>query len=130
VELLLRRKREGKPIVASVPYLEHLRDWPDYRRKTLDYRPIGCPVCHAGRLFCNVDVDGRVYPCNPLMREIPALNFLETGFPAAFAATAEHSCQACFSCCNEFNLMSSVNGSTIANWFRYTVVRSLSHRRR
>lgn len=125
---LIAEKLKGRPVVASLPYLEHLRNWRDYAKKNLEYRPLTAPICHAGKRFCNVDVDGYVYPCNPLMREVPALNFLDVGFAQAFAHTSRHSCQACISCSNEFNLMSSVNMRTIYNWFRYTVNRSaLNH---
>lgn len=116
-------KKKGYPVVNSTAYLRHLYNWADYSRPTRkgDHKP-NEPECLAGRLFCNVDVDGRVYPCNALMKEVAAKNFLDVGFRAAFDACDDDGCRACMSCLNEFNLLLGGNFGAMVNWMRYTLL--------
>jgi MoaA/NifB/PqqE/SkfB family radical SAM enzyme len=112
---LLEQKGRGAPIACSRKYLEYLLGWPSY----------GVPKsttpsalkCWAGRLFCNVDVDGSVYPCSLLIDEIPAMNALEVGFKQAFDATEGFACRACDAACyTEYNYLYSLDISTIMDW--------------
>ncbi len=112
---LLEQKRRGAPIACSRRYLEYLLAWPSYRVPKTD-EPCGLR-CWAGRLFCNVDVDGSVYPCSLLIDEMPALNALEVGFKRAFDATKNYDCRACDAACyTEYNYLYSLDVSTIFDW--------------
>ncbi len=119
IRLLIERKRQGAPIVSSFAYLEHLLGWADYRR-CQSAEPKG-PRCHAGRLFCNVDTDGSVYPCSRMIDRMPARNFLDGGFRQAFAAMGETGCRSCIaSSLVEYNFVHSMNAGVIWNWLKHT----------
>lgn len=118
IELILKRKREGLPVVSSVPYLEYLLRWEDYRIFTTKTEK-GLK-CWAGKLYCNVDTDGSVYPCSGTIGTMPAKNFLESGFKAAYDFMPESDCKACIaSCFNEYNFMHALNARVIWNWMKY-----------
>ena len=65
----------------------------------------GLLPCRMGQLMCFVDSDGKVYPCGQLIGSFPALNFLETGFRAAWENLARNkNCLTCYCpCFIEFN---------------------------
>jgi pyrroloquinoline quinone biosynthesis protein E len=116
---LIKRKREGYPIVSSYQYLNSLLKWEDYRQY-VSAKKQGL-TCWAGRLYCNVDTDGSVYPCSGTIGTMPAKNFLEVGFGRAFAAIGEPECKSCIaSCFTEYNYMHSFQLGVIWNWMRYT----------
>ncbi len=116
---LIRRKREGYPIVSSYRYLEYILKWEDYRQYVSpDDKGL---TCWAGRLYCNVDTDGSVYPCSGTIGTMPAKNFLDVGFKAAFDAIGAPACKSCIaSCFTEYNYMHSFQLDVIWNWLRYT----------
>ena len=97
---LIRYKQEGAPIYESLPYLEHLyRFWPETGTKNLR--------CYAGRLFCAIDPEGYLFPCQPAVpagrqggdvRGAP--NFLKVGLLEAFGRLKTPDCQSCF--CDSF----------------------------
>jgi hypothetical protein len=74
-------------------------------------------------MFCNIDADGRVYPCSLLIGEYPgALNALEVGFAKAFRATRELPCQACTaSCYPEYNYLYGLYPSVAMDWHRSVI---------
>jgi len=116
---LIRRKRQGYPIVSSYRYLNYILAWDDYARSASPQRR-GL-TCWAGKLYCNVDTDGSVYPCSGTIGTMPAKNFLEVGFRAAFDAIGEPACKSCIaSCFTEYNYMHSFQLGVIWNWLRYT----------
>jgi hypothetical protein len=115
----LQRKREGYPIVSSYHYLHHILKWGDYRSYVSSERK-GL-TCWAGKLYCNVDTDGSVYPCSGTIGMMPALNFLESGFKQAFDRIGEPECRSCIaSCFTEYNFIHSFQLTVIWNWIRYT----------
>lgn len=126
---LLKRKREGYPIVSSYQYLNNLLRWGDYRNYVSPQKK--GVTCWAGKLYCNVDTDGSVYPCSGTIGMMPAKNFLETGFKAAFDGIAEPACKSCIaSCFTEYNYMHSFQLGVIWNWLNYTKKRSIPTRER
>jgi pyrroloquinoline quinone biosynthesis protein E len=118
ISYLIARKKEGAPIASSVKFLEYLHAWPDFadnRRRQL----AGAPACVAGDLYCNVDVDGRLYPCSLFIDEIDAPNVRDKGFESAFKALKPHDCGACAATCfTEYNLLFGLDWSTGWNWVR------------
>ena len=118
VRHLIRRKAEGAPIASSMKYLRYLARWPDYGRpRSSDRRDH--PVCMAGRLYCNVDVDGTLYPCSLLVDEGEAPNARRDGFAAAFRAMPDPHCRACMaSCFTEYNLLYTLDWQTCWSWVK------------
>lgn len=57
---LAERKRAGRPIASSLPYLEYLSGWADFSVSAL-YDPT--QNCAAGRGFLYIDPLGIAYPC-------------------------------------------------------------------
>lgn len=116
---IIKRKREGYPIVSSYQYLNRLLKWKDYSQY-VSPENLGL-TCWAGKLYCNVDTDGTVYPCSGTIGTMPAKNFLEVGFKAAFESIGEPACKSCIaSCFTEYNYMHSFQLGVIWNWMRYT----------
>jgi len=115
---LLDRKRHGAPIASSSRYLKSLADWEDYSITTLPGAFHGVP-CRAGRMYCNVDVDGKVYPCSLLMGMYPgALSALDVGFRKAFESSRVLPCQACVAgCYTEYNYLYGLSMSVALEWF-------------
>jgi MoaA/NifB/PqqE/SkfB family radical SAM enzyme len=115
---LVARKREGAPIASSPRFLRYLQGWPDFavnRRQAVD----GAPACVAGGLYCNVDVDGRLYPCSLFVDEIEAPSVTELGFERAFAGLRPAPCGACSATCfTEYNLLFGLDWRTGWNWVR------------
>lgn len=116
---LLEAKKKNFPIVNSSGFLKCLAAWKDFSRQTLSFRQRGYPVCRAGQFFCNVDVDGRVYPCNRLVGAVEAKSFLETGFKDAFEFSDRRGCESCITPGLEFSLMFSFDFASVANWMKF-----------
>lgn len=119
IQLLVERKRSGYPIVSSYQYLRYILDWSDYRAYTSPDRK-GL-TCWAGKLYCNVDTDGTLYPCSGMVGEMPATNYLDAGFKEAFANMGKPECRSCIaSCFTEYNFMHAFQPAVILNWLKYT----------
>jgi len=117
---LIKEKKKGAPIVSSVRYLQHLLQWQDYSKSYRLEKKKGDIPCWAGKLFCNVDTDGQVYPCVVLIEKVKSLNFLDVGFKKAFDNLSALKCSACTaSCLIEFNMMFSLYPDVIYNWMKY-----------
>jgi MoaA/NifB/PqqE/SkfB family radical SAM enzyme len=116
IKKIIDEKRKGAPIASSYAYLSHVLGWPDYSVNTYPV-PVHNVRCAAGKLYCNVDADGRVYPCSLLIEKVPASNFLEVGFKRAFEALSGNGCRACFAACfTEYNKLFSLHLPTINDW--------------
>jgi MoaA/NifB/PqqE/SkfB family radical SAM enzyme len=70
---LLARKRAGRPIASSAPYLEALSRWDDFTRTAvLDPET----RCAASRGFLYVDPHGHAYPCAYTKGRTPPVDLL------------------------------------------------------
>jgi pyrroloquinoline quinone biosynthesis protein E len=118
---LLEMKKAGAPILLSNSYLSAASKWPDYSVTRMKQRFYG-PSCRAGRAYCNVDVDGTVYPCSLLIGEYDgAMNALEVGFKKAFLSLGKKylPCNACTaSCYPEYNYLYSLDVPVALDWVR------------
>ena len=114
---LLELKKNGAPIANSSRYLKSLLNWPDYSITRMDEKFHGVP-CRAGKMYCNIDADGKVYPCSLLIGLYPdSINALDAGFQEAFNRTADLPCQACTaSCYTEYNYLYSLSPSVALQW--------------
>lgn len=80
----------GRPVANSSASLDRLLGWPDFDRvRAADPRA----RCAAGRLFANVDADGKVYPCSLLVGSVPPGQGADFG--EAFRSLADPPCTAC-----------------------------------
>lgn len=140
IEKLILEKKNGTPIASSLNYLYHILNWPDYKTATSPDEPnpaksasrrwvrflgrftsnrVNHLRCWAGRLYCNVDTDGSVYPCSLLVEKVNSLNFLEVGFKKAFNEVTFDSCKGCLaSCFTEYNYLYSLDIATIIEWLK------------
>ena len=118
IEHLLKRKNEGAPIASSKKYLEHLLNSDDFKICT-SQKPLRGRSCLAGNLYCNVDVDGSLYPCSLLIDEYDAPVITDIGFKAAFEKLKPATCQSCLAACfTEYNLLYHLDFSTGLNWMK------------
>jgi len=118
---LIEMKNDGAPIISSQHYLRVVADWSFFPDTTTEKSKHGIPKCWAGKLFCNIDTNGDMYPCSPMIGRVKSLNCLELGFEESFRRIAPLSCRACVSaCCVEANLVFSLDFLTIQEWFKTT----------
>lgn len=120
---LIALRRSGAPIADSEACLRYIwLEWEDHRRIFLPSLPAGGARCRAGRLFCQVDVEGVVYPCGSTFeraRKALYKNALEVGVREAFLSLPESPCRACVQACHvELNQLFSMNPATIVHWCR------------
>lgn len=116
IEELLRKKREGALIASSKRYLEHLRRWKNYS-SIYSTSPQNGRRCLAGHLYCNVDTDGRVYPCSLLVGKVEGRDALSLGFGRAFRSLDPPPCQSCTAACyTEYNYLYSLDLGATAEW--------------
>ena len=127
VDRLIEEKRRGRPIINSLSYLRYIREWPDLSETLyLGDAPKGTPrlPCYAGRLFCYVECNGDVYPCNTLIGHVEPVNALEVGFRTAFDALEELPCSACYSFgYTELNLVFGLRPEAVLNTLRLALRR-------
>ncbi|HON57420.1 MAG TPA: radical SAM protein, partial [bacterium] len=116
IEHLITCKKRGKRIVSSFEYLNYIKNWNDYKITT-SKESFGLK-CWAGKLYCNVDTDGTIYPCSVMIGKMKGLNFLDVGVKQAFDYIKNCECKACTaSCFTEYNFMHSLNFKVIYNWY-------------
>ncbi|MDD5614160.1 MAG: radical SAM protein [Candidatus Omnitrophica bacterium] len=110
-------KKKGYPVASSFSYLYYLLRWPAYDSPVSQYK-IGGMSCLAGKLFCNIDVNGDLYPCSLLINKIEGINVLGNGFKKAFDSLQSPDCKSCAaSCYVEYNNIFSLKIGTIFDWF-------------
>lgn len=121
INKILVAKKKGAPIASSARYLEHLLHWEDLGRTYSNKDNGGRFQCWAGRLYCYIDTDGSVYPCDNTVGLLEGLNCLKQGFWKSFCHLNKNGCQSCIVACEvEKNLMFSLNFATIYNWLKMT----------
>ncbi len=116
---LVESKRDGAPIISSRHYLKCVSQWPFFPDTTRSESLDGMPRCWAGRLFCNIDTNGDMYPCSPMIHRVAPLNVTEMGFRTCFHALQKPQCRSCISACAiEANLVFSFDVPSIFEWSR------------
>ncbi len=119
IEILMQRKKQGAPIVNSMKYFKYLLDWPDFKKSYLKEKRHNLS-CYAAQLYCNIDTDGKLYPCSLLIGSVPAKNAVKNGIKEAFDFAKDIPCQSCIAgCFIEYNYIYSLNPGVIANWYKY-----------
>lgn len=117
-QLIKYKKTHGDLIVNSIRYLEILLSWLDYSKPVLEktIHTSSKIKCWAGKLYCHIDADGKVYPCQQLIDSLDAPNFLDKGFKKAFYSIPKTNCGICLAGDYlENNLLFSLDISSIKN---------------
>lgn len=114
---LIWEKKQGAPIASSQNYLEHLLNWEDFSRAYSNNNYGRRFQCWAGSLYCYIDTDGLIYPCDNMVGLGKGLNCLDEGFDNSFRRLSKNGCRSCIVACEvEKNLMFSLNFNTMLNW--------------
>lgn len=114
---LIKKKKEGYPIILSFKTLEFLKKWKDHK-KFMSYDKIKRFRCYAGKLIYNIDTDGKIAACDimsNIKKDNP--NVLDLGFKKAYRKVKNYGCKAC-TCAHviEYNHMFSFDLKTIYQW--------------
>ncbi len=118
---LIKLKDAGAPIISSKRYLKAVASWPFFPETTSGEKVSGGPKCWAGKLFCNIDTNGDMYPCSPMIGHVQPRSVLATGFREAFRMLEDLPCRSCLSaCCLESNFVFSFDRLTIKEWLKNT----------
>lgn len=105
---VIRWQREGFPIDFSPSTYNHALQWPRSIWQPIVFQGGPSPLqpwpCYAGKYWCHIEPDGKVYPCCYIIKDFQALDFRQAGFDEAFARTTTRVCTACIKMAGtEFN---------------------------
>ncbi len=125
IQKLIEKKRERYPIVNSKTYLRYLLSWPDYKEFLYRGNSISTKYkakkCFAGRNYCNIDVNGDLYPCFALMDKMQTSNCVGGMVKNALLdiKLPEQNCLCTVPCSNEYDYVLSGKWEPILNALRY-----------
>ena len=105
IRQLAEAKKSGSPHLRnSLIGLEHIAHWPDYPRLE----------CWAGRIFCILNTNGTLMPCDRIAYPVQLPNCLDAGFRKAFLSLPKTSCGGCGFCgVLELNFLMSFKFGTL-----------------
>lgn len=119
IDKMILLKKKGEPIRYSYGVYNLTKRWPLKCQDTVigrepDFKWIDC---FAGKFFCTMDADGKVYPCPRVIGEVKALNAVEIGFEQAYNYIRDNNpCKACnILCYNELNSIFGLQISALFN---------------
>ena len=116
---LIDLKKSNAPIISSTNYLRIAARWPFFPETTSNDSFKSNLKCWAGKLFCNIDTNGDMYPCSPMINGFSPLNILDKPFKDCFMELSTPPCRICLSACSvEANLAFSFDALTILEWAR------------
>ena len=124
-------KKEGYPLTNTDTAARFVKKWPNTQGDVLTKKdienmtiPKGTYVpCKAGKLYCTIDVDGRVYACASLWKY--GLNYKEVGFRKAWEYLNDLDCVSCNYIANiELNLLLDLNLNTLFEIISYILGRT------
>jgi MoaA/NifB/PqqE/SkfB family radical SAM enzyme len=100
--LIAERSRAGTPLAVSADLLRFYRDrWGGAHAVSRRGAWQGGDLaCQAGRLFCSIAPDGRIYACNYLQGDESGRSAVALGFAEALRRTAAPDCGGCW--CDSF----------------------------
>ncbi len=87
-ELIKIKKRNGSCMRNSLIGLKHIYDWPQYKKIN----------CWAGKIFCILDTDGTLMPCDRISYNSKLPNCTQLGFENAFSKLPDVHCSGCGFC--------------------------------
>ncbi|MCP4649225.1 MAG: radical SAM protein [PVC group bacterium] len=86
--LICKKKKGNLHVRNSIIGLKHIYNWPDY----------GKLKCWAGKIFCVIDTNGDLYPCDRVTFDHDLPNCTEVKLQQALSMLPEVSCQGCGFC--------------------------------
>jgi len=86
--LIELKKKGGSHLRNSLIGLYHVYNWPKYKKLR----------CWAGKIFCIIDTDGTVMPCDRISYSTKLPNCREVGFSKALLSLPEVCCSGCGFC--------------------------------
>ena len=125
----LNSKYDEQSMVETLDKLMHLkkngddtiilsnRYYSDVKKSILSGKKIRC--CNAGSLFCTVSPDGRVAPCNLLVKDMRWLNGNEIGFSKAFMNMPDINCDGCLSSFIDIDYLYSLKVDVAWNYYKH-----------
>lgn len=87
-KLIDHKKRGSRYLRNSLTGLWHIYQWPDYPALK----------CWGGRIFCMLNTNGILAPCDRIVYPAPLPNCLDAGFREAFFSLPEPHCNGCGFC--------------------------------
>jgi len=118
---IMKKKREGYPVVLSYKSLRHMLNWEDYRR-TCKFGGPGEGRCLAGKLFCNIDTDGTLSACDISKHFSEKIDITKHGFRSAWLRLGKQKlpCSSCAcSALTDYNNMLLPDVGTVGSWLRF-----------
>jgi len=98
INKIIKRKKEGYPILNSYDFLYYINKWPDYTKSQYinEKLPESIKIkCVASDLFCHINTNGNLYSCINRMYQTKGYNVLKLGFKNAFEKSSRNGCNAC-----------------------------------
>lgn len=105
------KKKGDDSIILSNKY------YGDVKESILKGKKIRCR--NAGSLFCTISPDGRVAPCNLLVKDMRWLNGNEVGFNKAFMDMPDIKCDGCLSSFIDIDYLYSLKADVAWNYYRH-----------
>lgn len=105
---VIRWQKKGLPVDFSSTTYQYALNWPKSHWEPIIYKGEKCHSlswsCYSGRFWCQIDADGKVYPCCAMFKNFDGLDFREVGFDRAFEHLRTRQCVTCaYLSNNEFN---------------------------
>lgn len=120
IKYIIEKKKKGAPILfSSSCYKSVLEHWVDFRKEAVikESETPGIPECPAGKFFCLIDAEGRLWSCPHLMGRVEAKNVLEVGIKEAFKNAFLHPCRGCYQIYHhEFSLLMNLHPEVVWNY--------------
>jgi MoaA/NifB/PqqE/SkfB family radical SAM enzyme len=109
---LIELKKQGnKSIILSKRYYQNVKNAIIHDKK------IRC--CNAGSLFCTISPDGKVAPCNLLVRDNCWLDGNKAGFKNAFFNMPQNNCVGCISSFLDIDDIYSLKLDVAWNYYKH-----------
>ncbi|MFC1701016.1 radical SAM/SPASM domain-containing protein [Patescibacteria group bacterium] len=124
INKIIYYKRKGYPILMSEKAYRYALSWPDYNIEEIKNNKPNFKhlKCFAGKYFCAIDTNGKVYACPHLIGKVGAISCYKDGFANAFDNSLIHNCKSCYQIYhNEFNLLFNFDFSVILNHIKNTL---------
>lgn len=114
IKKLLIKKTQNQPIACSKNYLQYLLKRSQNKKIKMK--------CYASKLFCNIDTNGKLYPCSLLVDNKSYGQGIETNFMSSFKKlkTINKYCSFCSGPFVEYNKIFGMDSSVIFNWLKNT----------
>ena len=109
--LINEKMRGNKNIRNSVNALKFVLNWPEYPALS----------CYAGKVFCIIDPDGTILPCDRITYNLELSNIRNLGFKNAFTNMPDiKSCKGCGFCGTiELNALMSLSLRRIGPIYKF-----------